>query len=84
MKVPRQGAELELQLLAYARATATAMTDLSASANYTTAPGNTGFLTCWAGPGIEPPFSRILVRFITAKLQWELPSQFPLIIPPSL
>ena len=42
------------------------------SATYTTAHGNTGFLTHWARPGIEPESSWILVRFITAQPLWEL------------
>ena len=32
---------------------------------HTAAHGNTGSLTGWAGPGIEPPSSWILVRFLT-------------------
>ena len=35
--------------------------------------GNTGSLTHWAWPGIEPTSSRILVRFVTTELQQELP-----------
>ena len=44
------------------------------SSTYTTAQGNTGSLTHWARPGIEPASSWILVRLITAEPQWELPS----------
>ena len=33
-------------------------------ANYTTAHGNAGSLTRWAGPGIKPSTSRFLVRFV--------------------
>ena len=43
MEVPQLGVESELQLLAYA--TVTAMPDLSSSATYTAAHGNTGSLT---------------------------------------
>ena len=39
---------------------------------YTTAHGNAGSLTHWVRPGIAPPFSWILVSFVTAELQWEL------------
>ena len=38
----------------------------AASAIYTTAHGN------WVGLGIEPDSSRVLVRFVTAELRWEL------------
>ena len=44
----------------------------AASATYATAHGNTGSLTHWAGPGIEPASSWVLVRFVTTKPQWEL------------
>ena len=43
MEVPRLGGELELQLLAYATATATLIQ--ATSATYTTAHGNVGSLT---------------------------------------
>ena len=43
------------------------------SATYTTAHDNTGSLTRWARLGIESAFLWILVRFITAEPQWELP-----------
>ena len=33
---------------------------------------NTRFLTHWAGPGIKPASSWILVRFLTTEPQWEL------------
>ena len=39
---------------------------------YITAHGNSGSLTHWVGPGIEPASSWILVSFISAELQWEL------------
>ena len=35
----------------------------AASATYTTAHGNAGFLTHWARPGMEPTSSRMLIRF---------------------
>ena len=68
MKIPRLGVELELQLLACL--TATAMPDPAASATYITAHSNTGYLTHWARPGIEPASSWILVRLISAVPQW--------------
>ena len=40
---------------------------------YTTAHGNVGSLNHWVGPGIEPESSWILVGFITAEPQGELP-----------
>ena len=43
------------------------------SVTYTTAHGNAGSSTHWAGPGIEPATSWFLVRFISAAPQWELP-----------
>ena len=42
------------------------------SMTYTTAHGNTGSLTHWARPGIEPTSSWILVMFISAAPQQEL------------
>ena len=44
------------------------------SAAYTTVHGNTRSLTHWARLGIELPSSWMLVRFISAEPQWELPS----------
>ena len=40
---------------------------------YTTGHSNTGALTHWAGPGIEPKSSWIPVWFATAEPWWELP-----------
>ena len=37
---------------------------------------NTGSLTHWVRPGIEPASSLLLVRFIMAESQWELPSTY--------
>ena len=45
----------------------------SASATYSTAPGNAGFLTHWARPEIEPTTSWFLVRFVSAVPRWEVP-----------
>ena len=70
MRVPRLGVESELQLLAYTTATATRIQ--ATSSTYTTPHGNTGTLTNWARPWIKSASSWILVRLITAELQWEL------------
>ena len=43
------------------------------SVNYTTANGNAGSLTYWARPGIKLKSSWILVGFLTAEPQQELP-----------
>ena len=45
----------------------------AASANYTTAHGNTGSLTHWLRPGIESASSCILFGFVTAEPRQELP-----------
>ena len=71
VEVPRLGDELELQLPADSMATAT--WDLSHSATYTTAYGNARSPTHWARPGIEPMSSWILVGFVSATPQQELP-----------
>ena len=42
----------------------------AASVTYTTAHSNTGPLTHWARPGIEPVYSWLLVRFVSAE-PWE-------------
>ena len=39
---------------------------------YTTVHGSVAFLTHWARPGIEPTYSRILLKFFTTEQQWEL------------
>ena len=72
MEVPRLGVESELQLLAYATATATG--SRAASANYTAADGNARSLTHWARPGMEPASSWILVRFVTCWATRETPN----------
>ena len=69
MEVPRIGVKSELQLLACT--TATAIPDLT-SFTYTTAHGNAGSPTHWAGPVIEPTSSWMLVRFVSAVPQREL------------
>ena len=59
------------------------------SVTYTTALGNTGYLTHWARPGMEPasswtawtsflPWASLstLIRFLTAESQWELLYKF--------
>ena len=66
MEVPRLG----MQLLAYT--TAIAMQDPS-PVPYTTAHSNAGSLTHWVRPGMEPASSWILVGFVTAEPQQELP-----------
>ena len=44
------------------------------SASYAAAHGNGRYLTLWKSPGIEPTSLWILVGFITAEPQWELPN----------
>ena len=46
------------------------------SETYTTARSNTGFLTHWARPGIEPASSWMLVRFIITELWRELRNNY--------
>ena len=66
MEVPRIGFELELQL-------ATATQDLNHVFDLGHSSfGKTGSLIYWVRPGIKPASSWMLVRFITAELQWEL------------
>ena len=43
------------------------------SVTYTTAHGNAGFLAHCSGSEIEPVSSWILVQFVSAEPQWELP-----------
>jgi len=71
MEVPRLAVKSELQLPAYA--TATASQDPSRVCTYTTAHGNTGSLTHWARPGIKPASSWTLVGFVSAEPRLELP-----------
>ena len=73
MEVPRLGAESELPLPAHT--TATARWDPSHICNLhnsSTAHGNTGSLTHWARPGMEPASSWMLVGFIIVEPQGEL------------
>ena len=67
MEIPRQRVELGLQLPTHTTATPT--WDPSCICTYTTALGNTGSLTHWMGPGIEPVSSWILVGFVSAEPQ---------------
>ena len=46
------------------------------SATYTTVHGNTGSLTHWVRPGLEPASSWILVRFVSTEPLWEFPQVF--------
>ena len=69
MEVPRLGVILELQLPAYAGATA--MQDLSHVCNLHHTHGHTGSLTHWVRPGTEPTSSWILVGFVSTALQWD-------------
>ena len=71
MEVPRLGVELELQLPAYA--TTKALGIRAVSATCTTAHSDAGSLTHRVRPGIKLASSWILVRFISAAPQWELP-----------
>ena len=45
----------------------------TASATYTTTQSNAGSLTYWSRLGIQPASWWLLVRFVTAEPQWELP-----------
>ena len=68
MEVPRLEIELELQLPDYATAT----WNLSLVCDLHHSSCNAGSLTHWAGPGIGPKSSWILVGFITSEPQQEL------------
>ena len=70
VEVPRLGIQSELQLPAHTVATTTQVP--SCVCTYTTAHINTGSLTHWLRPGIEPTSARILVGLISAEPQWEL------------
>ena len=69
-EVCRLGVESVLQLLAHSTAKATP--DLICVWDIHHNHGNTGSLTHWVRPGIEPTSSWILVRSFTAEPQWEL------------
>ena len=72
MEVPRRGLKLELQLLAYTTATAT--WDLSCICNLHCSPWQHQILNPLGRPGIEPAYSWILIGFVTAEPQQELPT----------
>ena len=63
MEAPRLGVHSELQLPAYATATATP--DQAASGTYTTAQGTAGSSTHCVRPAIKPISSWILVGFVS-------------------
>ena len=74
MEIPRLGVKLELQLPAYA--TATAMQHPSRVCDLPTAHSNTRSPTHWVRSGIKPALSWILlVGFASAVPQWELPKK---------
>ena len=70
MEISRLGVRSELQLPAFSTATATL--DPSCICDLHHSSYNTGSLIHWAGPGIEPESSQILVRFVTTKPQQKL------------
>ena len=72
MDAPRLGVESELPLPGYTTATATGDPSHVHSIDHS----NARSLTHGVGPGIEPTSFWIVVRFITAKPQWELPASF--------
>ena len=74
MEVPRLGVESELQLLTCTQPQQLGIWALSVT--YITAQGNSGSLTHWARPEIEPVPSWIQVGFITTKPWWELQKNF--------
>ena len=65
MEVPRLGVKSELQLPAYSTATATQ--DPSHVCNIHHSSQQCQTLTQWAGPGIKPISSWIVVRFVTSE-----------------
>ena len=69
MEVSRLGDKSELYLLAYNTATQ----DLSCVCDPHHSHSNTGSLTHCASPGIKLVSSWMLVGFVTAEPQWELP-----------
>ena len=75
VEVPRLGIEPALQLPALTPQPQQRRI-WAASATYTTAHDNAGFLTHWARPGIKPTSSWILVGFVTTKPQRELPLSY--------
>ena len=61
---------------AYTPATATQHRVQAMSATYTTTHGNAGSLSHWTRTGIKPKSSCLLVVFVSAVPQWELPFLF--------
>ena len=47
----------------------------ASSSTYTTAHSNAGSLTHWAGPGIEPTSSWMIVWLVTVEPHWKLPQE---------
>ena len=74
MEVPKLGVEMELHLPPTPQPQQRRI--WAASVTYTMAHGNTGSLTHWARPGVEPTSLWILVRFVTAEPWWELPRSY--------
>ena len=72
LEVLRLGVELELQLLAYTAATATPDLSPDCDLHQSSPHRDTGSLTHWARPGIEPASSWILVRFVSTEPRCEL------------
>ena len=73
MEVPRLGVQSELQLLAYATATATPNLSLVCALHHSSR--KYWILNPLIEAGITPTSSWILVGFISAEPQWELQSQ---------
>ena len=74
MEIPRLGVKLDLHLLAYTTATATQ--DLSCICNLYHSSQQHQIAHPLSEARIEPTSSWILVRFISAVPQWELPEVF--------
>ena len=70
MEVPRLAVKSELWLLATATAIATRAPSHVCDLHHSS--GNTGYLTHWARPGIEPMSSWILVGFVSTAPRREL------------
>ena len=74
VEIPKLGVKSELQLLAYT--TATEMQDLSCVCHVHHSSWQRQILNPLSRTGIEPASSWVLIRFITAVLQWELLESF--------
>ena len=72
MEVPRLGAELKPQLPPYAIATATLAPSSICDLHHSSLQCQILNLLIWSRPGIEPVYSRILVRFISTEPWQEL------------